>query len=85
MRAFYRCSGLQSVIIYEGVTSIGTSSFAYCTGLEYIEFASLIGKIGTNAFYGLSFYDGSTKLSPSAANLAGNTFEGESKVLRLIL
>ena len=48
--AFYGCTGLTSVTIGNGVTSIGDSAFEYCTGLTNIEIPSSVTSIGGSAF-----------------------------------
>ena len=42
--AFYCCSGLTSVTIGNGVTSIGDRAFYYCTGLTRIDFNGTIAQ-----------------------------------------
>ena len=49
--AFYKCSGLASVIIPSSVTSIGSSAFSGCSSLTSIDISSSVTKIGENAFY----------------------------------
>jgi hypothetical protein len=85
LRAFIKCTSLESLTIGEGVTTIGTSAFAYCDALTHIEFPSTLSKICTNGLYKMSFYgaDGA-KLSATPENLAGHTFEGGSKVFTLV-
>ena len=48
--AFYGCSGLESVMISEGVTSIGTSAFYGCSGLESVTIPEGVTSIGGSAF-----------------------------------
>ncbi len=50
--AFYGCSGLTSVTIGKGVTSIGDWAFYNCTGLTSITIPDSVTSIGWNAFYG---------------------------------
>ena len=49
--AFYNCSGLTSVTIGSGVTSIGGFAFYYCTGLSSITIPGSVTSIGDYAFY----------------------------------
>ncbi len=58
------------------VTTIGERAFYDCTTLRCISIPSSVKSIGDNAF-NIVFYDtdGKTKLEPTAANLAGSTFE----------
>ena len=60
-RAFYHCS-INSVLIPEGVVSIKTYAFAYCSSLTNLTIPSSVSDIGYNAFYqcpalGLSTWD----------------------------
>ena len=48
--AFYRCSGLTSVVIPSSVTKIGDSAFESCSGLTSIEIPSSVTSIGNYAF-----------------------------------
>ncbi len=49
---FYGCTVLTSVIISEGVTSIGESAFKDCTGLTSVALPSSVTSIGVNTFRG---------------------------------
>ena len=49
--AFYNCSGLTSVTIGSGVTSIGDYAFYYCTGLSSITIPGSVTSIGDYAFH----------------------------------
>ena len=50
--AFYNCSGLTSITIPEGVTSIGQQAFEYCSSLTSITIPESVTSIGDWAFYG---------------------------------
>ena len=52
--AFYRCSGLTSVMIGDGVTSIGYRAFSYCSGLTSVTIPDSVTRIGDYAFYNCS-------------------------------
>ena len=52
--AFYNCTALTSVIIPEGVTSIGDNAFYGCSVLTSITIGNDVTSIGGNAFYGCS-------------------------------
>ncbi len=51
-QAFYNCSGLTSVTIGNGVTSIGDYAFRYCTSLTSVTIGNGVTSIGDSAFYG---------------------------------
>ena len=52
--AFYGCSGLTSITIPEGVTSIGDGAFYGCSGLTAINIPDGVTSIGSSAFSGCS-------------------------------
>ena len=68
--AFYGCSGLTSLTIPSGVTSIGNYTFYGCRGLTSLTLPSSVTSIGNNAFTGCS---GLTSLTlPSGVTSIGN-------------
>ena len=50
--AFFRCTGLTSIIIPSSITSIGDSTFLGCTSLDSVVFPNTITNIGKEAFAG---------------------------------
>ena len=44
------CNDITSVIIYPGVTSIGSNAFSDCRGLTYVEIPNSVTSIGNDAF-----------------------------------
>ena len=50
--AFYECTGLTSVVLPEGVASIGNSAFNGCTSLSQLTLPSTLQTIGGATFYG---------------------------------
>ena len=54
MEAFYCCSGLTSLTLPDGITSIGYWAFYGCSGLTSLTLPAGITEIGYKAFYGCS-------------------------------
>lgn len=52
--AFYNCKGLTSIVLPEGLTTIRTASFTYCSLLDKIILPSTVKTIGKSAFVGCS-------------------------------
>ena len=73
--AFYGCSGLTSLTIPSGVTSIGRGAFEGCSGLTSLTIPSSVTEIGNWAFLGCS---GLTSLTiPSGVTEIGESaFQG---------
>ena len=63
--AFYCCSGLSSIIIPDGVTSIGYSAFMFCSGLTSIHIPESVTSIESDAF---SCCDGLTSIMVDSQN-----------------
>ena len=49
--SFYRCIGLESIVIPEGVTTIKEGAFNGCTKLASVTIPASVTTIGKNAFY----------------------------------
>ena len=81
-RAFYNCSGLTSLSLPSGITSIGWEAFSGCSGLTSLSLPSGITSMGNEAFSGCS---GLTSLSlPSGLTSIGyNAFSGCSGLTSL--
>ena len=81
-RAFYNCSGLTSLSLPSGITSIGSEAFSGCSGLTSLSLPSGLTSIDFNAFSGCS---GLTSLSlPSGiTSIGGNAFSGCSGLTSL--
>ena len=81
--AFYNCTGLTSITIPDGVTSIDSSAFSGCTGLTSVTIPNSVKSIGESAFSGCT---GLTSISVAVGNTKyhseGNCIiETESKKL----
>ena len=83
-RAFYNCSGLTSLSLPSGITSIGWEAFSGCSGLTSLSLPSGLTSIGSEAFSGCS---GLTSLSlPSGLTSIGSeAFSGCSGLTSLSL
>ena len=83
-RAFYNCSGLTSLSLPSGITSIGWEAFSGCSGLTSLSLPSGITSMGNEAFSGCS---GLTSLSlPSGITSIGwEAFSGCSGLTSLSL
>ena len=83
-RAFYNCSGLTSLSLPSGITSIGWEAFSGCSGLTSLSLPSGITSIDSEAFSGCS---GLTSLSlPSGITSIGReAFSGCSGLTSLSL
>ena len=81
---FYGCSGLTSLTIPSGVTSIGNYTFKGCSGLTSLTLPSSVTSIGWRAFEGCS---GLTSLTiPSGVtSIDDGTFEGCSGLTSLTI
>ena len=83
-RAFEGCSGLTSLNLPAGITSIGDWTFQGCSGLTSLTLPASITSIGENAFYGCS---GLTSLTlPAGITEIGSwAFKGCSGLTSLTL
>lgn len=79
--AFNYCTSLESVNI-PAAASLSNYVFRGCTATTSVTLGPLTGTLG-DAFGAWTFYDsdGTTVLAKTAANLAGNTFEGTANRL----
>ena len=82
--AFYGCSGLTSLTLPAGITSIGDDTFYGCSGLTSLTLPAGITSIGEYAFYGCS---GLTSLTLPAGitSIGDDTFYGCSGLTSLTL
>ncbi len=72
----YSKSVLNTVVLSEGITTVGVCAFKDCNALSYVVFPGSVSFIDPLAF-DVKFYDsdGKTELAATAANLAGSTFQ----------
>ena len=73
--AFYNCSGLISVTIGNGVTSIGEQAFRNCTGLTSVTIPDSVTSIGGGAFNGCTGLT-SVTIGNSVTSIGGSAFYG---------
>ncbi len=65
-RAFYGCSGLESIVISAGIESIKRDAFAFCSNLKSVTIPGSVKEIGDSAFLECSsltdiYYGGSSE------------------------
>ena len=76
--AFYRCEGLNSVTLPNGITSIGKDTFGFCTGLVSVNIPNSVTSIDDWAFYycsaltSITIPDGVTSIGASAFKNCSN-------------
>jgi hypothetical protein len=81
--ALLRCPTLTSADL-TNVRTLEFKALGNCTGIEEIVFGDCLESIGSYALYGLSFYDGETKLKATPDNLRGHSFSGTGGILHLV-
>lgn len=74
-KAFYKCNGLKSIKISDGVTIISGGSFAYCDNLANIHIPDGVTTIGTSAFNSCSKLT-SVEIPDSVASIGNGGFYG---------
>ena len=75
-RAFYNCSGLTSLSLPSGITSIGWETFSGCSGLTSLSLPSGITSIGGNAFSGCSGLTSIYVYAEKLPNMESDVFDG---------
>lgn len=73
--AFYECSSLNSVIIPDGITSIGDGAFSACSSLTDIVIPDSVTSIGESAFEDCTSLK-SLVIPDNVVNIKGNPFSG---------
>jgi hypothetical protein len=81
--ALLNCKTLRSADL-SNVAAVGFKAFGNCTLVTDISFGSGLEAIGNYAFFGLSFYDGDTKLTVSPSALRGHAFSGAGARLAMV-
>ncbi|MBR7005894.1 MAG: leucine-rich repeat protein, partial [Candidatus Methanomethylophilaceae archaeon] len=81
--ALLRCSTLTSADL-SNVRDLGFKALGNCTGITEIAFGDGLRSIGDYALYGLTFYDGETRLKATPDNLRGHVFAGDGGRLYLV-
>ena len=56
-RAFYFCTGLESIEMSDAVTAIGYQAFAGCSSIQDFDFPNTLQSVGISAFGGTDWYD----------------------------
>ena len=69
----------------DSVKTIGSYAFYKCTALKNVNISGALKTLGGHAF-SVSFIDADGKgITQTAKNLAGHSFEGSNKVLKLVV
>ncbi len=76
--AFYECTGLTSVVLPEGVETIGNSTFNGCTMLSQITLPSTLAQMGSAAFYGCTALSSVTCNAMTPPVAVNSTFQNAS-------
>lgn len=71
--AFQSCSGLTSVTLPDGITSIGSYAFSGCNSMQEIYIPDSVNSMGVEAFYGCSSLT-SIKIPVGVSNIARDAF-----------
>ena len=66
------------------MVSIGMKALASCPSLKEVTFGDSLKRVGSYAFFGILFYDGSTKLDVAPDALAGHSFSGAAPRFYLV-
>lgn len=82
--AFSKCDRIHSVVIPDGVVSVGESVFANCENLETVAVGNGLEEIGKNMFYNCANLS-SISLGKSIASIGNNSFERCIKLDKIIL
>ena len=79
---FENCSNLTSIIISNGVTSIGSNAFYKCSSLTSINIPESVTSIGSRAFWNCSKLT-SINIPNSVTSIGDYAFQGCSKLLKV--
>ncbi len=82
--AFSDCSGLTSVIIGDGVTSIGSDAFYNCSSLTSVKIGDSVTSIGWSAFDGCSSLT-SVVIPDSVTSIGEGAFYGCSSLTSVVI
>ena len=77
--AFYKCEGLENIILPTNVVGIGSHAFAGCKTLKHVAISDSVTSIGTQAFLDCSSLE-SVALPKSLTALGTNPFGGCKKL-----
>ena len=78
LNIFYHCTSLTSVIIPDGVTSIGSEAFQGCRGLTSIIIGSSMATIAESAFQGCSSLTNVYCYAENVPETASDAFDGSA-------
>ena len=75
-RTFYNCSGLTSLSLPSGITSIGWEAFSGCSGLTSLILPSSLTSIDREAFSGCSGFTSIYVYAEKLPNMKSDVFDG---------
>ena len=81
---FYQRSNIDSLVIKNGVVTIGNFAFEYCTGIQNLVIPNSVIFIGKKAFYNCSAIN-SLQIGGGVVSIDNNAFNGCSNIIHLII
>lgn len=82
--AFERCTGLESVVLPEGMTSLPPYMFSQCTSLRTVQFFESLKEVGDSAFYKCTALE-HIELPDSVTTIHNNAFSGCTALYQALL
>ena len=80
--AFYKCAGIESIVLPETLTSIGNCAFMQCTGITEISLPESLQSIGNASFSGCTAIQ-SIHVPEGVRSIGNNCFQGCSKLTEI--
>ncbi|GAB6119241.1 hypothetical protein JCM30204_03890 [Dysgonomonas termitidis] len=83
--AFSGCTGLTTLTLGSGLTSIGSSAFSGCTGLTTLTLGSGLTSIGSRAFYGCENLSSALNIPAGVTSIGDYAFVNCKKIPSLVV